>query len=82
MRKAVLIDWTLTAQDLGVATDVTWIRHIREKTKATQAEAEAEFNRAVQRMVLRCDSDACQLFYTRHGIAVYVYAKKNSNEIS
>jgi hypothetical protein len=77
MRKAVLIDWTLTASDLGVATDVTWIRHIREKTKATQAEAEAEFNRAVQRMVLRCDSDACQLFYTRHGIAVYYFKKTN-----
>jgi len=77
MRKAVLIDWTLTASDLGVATDVTWIRHIREKTKATQAEAEAEFNRAVQRMVLRCDSDACQLFYTRHGVAVYVFNPKS-----
>ena len=76
MKKVQTVDWTLSAPDIGVATDVTWTRHIRDRMKCSQPEAEAEFNRAVQRMVLRCDSDACQLFYTRHGVAVY-YFKKN-----
>lgn len=68
-------DWTLTAERIGVGLDRTWIRHIKECANVDTIEAEKIFNGAVSSRVLRCDTDACQLFLQRHGMSIYYYHK-------
>lgn len=72
-------DWTLTADRIGVGLDRTWIRHIRECLNVDIIEAEKLFNLAVNNRILRCDSDACQLFLQRHHLPIYYYHQTQPN---
>lgn len=69
-------DWTLTADRIQIGTDTSWMRHIRDITGCSQIEAQKEFERAVSSRILRCDSLACQMFMSGHGIPVYYFNSK------
>lgn len=74
--KKYVRDWKASADSIGIGLDLTWIRHIKETTKCTQEEAEAEFKKAVETRALRADSTACQIFMKYHGMSAYIFYKQ------